>query len=157
MAPGDSCTERAGTDGRDRGSPRGLDPALLPPLIVAWRDAAAGESGAVHDELRTRASTGSAEPLTRLAELARQARRALDARDLTGFARCVDESFDARRELMALDPRHLEMITAARSCGASANYTGSGGAIVAVCEHDGRAAVEGALQAIGCRTIALAA
>jgi glucuronokinase len=92
----------------------------------------------------------------RLADLAREAHRALLARDLLEFARCVDSSFDARAELMALDPRHVEMIAAARSCGASANYTGSGGAIVAVCgDLDHRATVTAKLESIDCRTAML--
>jgi hypothetical protein len=45
------------------------------------------------------------------------------------------------------------MITAARVCGAAANFTGSGGAIVAVCRDlDHTAEVEAALSAIGCET-----
>jgi glucuronokinase len=130
-----------------------LDRSLLPPLLVAWRQETSHDSGAVHGGL---GKVVPIAPLRRLAEAARRARRALVARDLRAFARCVDQSFDARRELMTLDPRHVEMITAARSCGASANYTGSGGAIVAVCEGlEHRAEVGAALTASGCRTIPL--
>ena len=130
-----------------------VDPALLPPLVIAWRDAAAEDSGAVHDKL---GKALDREPLRRLADLARNARRALVARDLHQFGRCVDSSFDIRRELMDLDPRHVEMIHAARASGAAANYTGSGGAIVAVCDdRDHQAAVEAALRALGCRTLAV--
>ena len=130
-----------------------LDPSLLPPLVVAWREAAAEGSGAVHGRLRKAADE---EPLRRLAQSARTARYALVDRDLGKFARCVDASFDARRELMVLDPRHVEMIEAARAAGASANYTGSGGAIVAVCEDQGhREAVENGLRAIGCEALAM--
>ena len=32
----------------------------------------------------------------------------------TEFARCVDHSFDARQRILALDPRHVEMIECAR-------------------------------------------
>jgi len=130
-----------------------LDRSLLPPLVIGWRDAASGDSGAVHGAPR---KTVDMEPVRRLAELARRARRALIARDLSAFALAVDSSFDARAELMTLDPRHVEMIVAARGCGASANYTGSGGAIVAVCEDRERCGeVEAALRAVGCQTRSL--
>src|SRR5438270_8896873 len=82
-----------------------LDPTLLPPLVIGWRDAASEDSGAVHDKLRTAAD---AEPRRRLAESARAARGALVACDLRAFARSVDASFDARAELMTLDRRHVE-------------------------------------------------
>jgi hypothetical protein len=45
------------------------------------------------------------------------------------------------------------MVTAARSAGAAANYTGSGGAIVAVCRDSAHAAeVARGLERIGCAT-----
>jgi glucuronokinase len=93
--------------------------------------------------------------MAELADLARGARRALLERDLRAFARCVDASFDARRRMLSLDQRHVEMIECARAAGASANYTGSGGAIVAVCRSDDHrgAAVE-AVTSIGCATLA---
>ena len=130
-----------------------LDPVLLPPLVIGWREAAQEHSGAVHSGLRRALDM---EPVRRLAELARDARRALLARDLPEFARCVDSSFNARAELIALDPRHVEMVATARNRGASANYTGSGGAIVAVCQ-DGEQCREvgAALRAIDCRTRAV--
>lgn len=140
----------------DRPQCEALDPALLPPLIVAWREVASADSGAVHGLLRARLDAGAAELLRRLAEFARGARRALLDANRREFARCVDGSFDARRELMTLDPRHVEMLTTARACGASANYTGSGGAIVALCEDwEHAAAVEAGLIGVGCRTTAL--
>jgi glucuronokinase len=134
-----------------------LDVSVLPPLVVAWRDAAPADSGPVHDGLRARFAAGErdvAESLRRLADAAREARRALQGGDFGRFARAVDASFDLRRELMALDPRHVEMIVTARAGGAAANYTGSGGAIVAVClDAEHRAAIERALRAIGCSTV----
>ena len=49
--------------------------------------------------------------------------------------------------MMRLDPRHVALIRAARERGASANYAGSGGAIVAVCrDTEHRAAVLEALD-----------
>jgi glucuronokinase len=133
-----------------------LDPALLPPLVVAWRGDAAEDSGVVHNDLRVRFARG--EPAVRramssLARCAREARAALRARDRATFARCVDASFDARRRMLALAPRHVEMVEIARERAASANYTGSGGAIVAVCNDERhREEVALALKQAGCGT-----
>lgn len=134
-----------------------LDSGLLPPLVVAWRADAGGHSGAVHAPLQDRHARGEPEvvaAMTELAELARGARDALLTADRQRFARCVDRSFEARQRILALDPRHVEMIECARGCAADANYAGSGGAIVAVCEdasHAGR--VERALRALACETL----
>ncbi|MGZ4173824.1 MAG: hypothetical protein ACXVQR_05035 [Solirubrobacteraceae bacterium] len=89
-----------------------------------------------------------------LAGLARGAKSALLGRDAETFGRCVDASFDVRRRMLDLDPRHVEMIECARDAGARANYTGSGGAIVCVCrdEHQ-REAVSTALGGLGCTTV----
>ena len=56
--------------------------------------------------------------------------------------------------MLALDPRHVEMIECARAAGAGANYTGSGGAIVAVCRDDEhRPRVQHALRELRCGTL----
>jgi len=135
-----------------------LDPALLPPLFVAWNLAAAGHSGVTHSGLRARYERADAVVLaemTRLGELARVARSGLLAGDTLVFARCMDASFDARRRMLALDDRHVAMIELARALGASANYAGSGGAIVGCCRDDThRTAVIAALTDSGQAAIA---
>jgi glucuronokinase len=134
-----------------------LDPDLLPPLVVAYRSDSAAHSGGVHGDLRARYERGETRvrgAMSELAELARSARTALLAREHDAFARCVDASFDARTRMIELDPRHVEMIDSARAAGASANYTGSGGAIICVCRDGGhRAEVVGALADLGCTTL----
>jgi glucuronokinase len=136
-----------------------LAPALLPPLAVAWRADAAQDSGDVHAPLRTRLEAGDATAVAgmeELAELARAARAALIAGDHERLARAADESFDVRRRLLALDPRHVELVECARALGAGANYTGSGGAVVAVCRDQAHAGtVVRALAELGCGTLAL--
>jgi glucuronokinase len=131
-----------------------LDPGLLPALYLAWRPDAAGASHAVHGGLRERA----AEPrlragMTRLADHARAAAGALRAGDHGAFARALDGSFDERAALMELDPRHVAMVEAARGAGASANYAGSGGAIVGTLPIGGLEPVASALRALGCEII----
>jgi glucuronokinase len=137
-----------------------LDSALLPPLLVAWRADAGGASHEVHAPLRARYQRGEPTVLSGLAELAglaRRARAALVARDLPELVRCVDGSFDQRQRMLILDARHVEMVRCARACGAAANYAGSGGAIVAVCENgDQLGAAASELARLGCETSALA-
>jgi galactokinase/mevalonate kinase-like predicted kinase len=131
-----------------------LDQALLPPIVVAWREDAGGESGAVHSGLRARFERGEGAVTDCMAELSGLARRARDA-VLAGntpeLIRCVDRSVDARERMMELDPRHVEMVRCARASGAGANYAGSGGAIVAVCPDERvRERVASELGRLGC-------
>jgi glucuronokinase len=135
-----------------------LDPALLPPLFLAWDLRGASHSGLIHGDLRARferADPGVHEALAELAEHAHTARASLLAGDALAFAGCLDASFEARRRLLPLDERHVAMIEIARAQGASANYTGSGGAIVGCCRDDShRARVIAALVQAGHRAIA---
>lgn len=139
----------------DGGRYEQLDASLLPPLVIAWRGDAASTSGDVHGGLRERHRRG--EPVVResmmaLAAAAREAREALRAGDRRRFGECVDRSFDLRHTMLELDPRCVEMIEVAREAGASANYTGSGGAIVAVGLDEVHAAeVADALERAGSR------
>jgi glucuronokinase len=131
-----------------------LDPNVLPPLYLAWRTDAAETSHAVHGGLRAR----GAEPevraaMARLAGHARAARDALLEGDHGAFAAALDGSFDERAALLELDPRHVAMVDAARAIGASANYAGSGGAIVGTLPRDGADELTDALRAIGCEVI----
>jgi glucuronokinase len=132
-----------------------LDAALLPPLVVAWRHDASEPSGVAHADLRSRYRIGD---MPELAQLARDGANALRIGDHAGFAGAVDHSYEHRAAMMALDPRHVEMIEVARAAGASANYSGSGGAIVAVCHQDAPPArVAAELAALGCETLTVRA
>jgi glucuronokinase len=136
-----------------------LDAGLLPALVVAWREDAAANSSSVHEDLRERHREGDAEVragIEQLAGAARGAREALLTGDRERFGACVDRTFDARARMLELDPRCVEMVMAARSEGAAANYTGSGGAIVAVCRDSPHAAeVARAVERTGCATAQL--
>ena len=132
-----------------------LDPGALPPLLIAWRGGAGGDSGAVHSPLRDRFLAGDTavrHAMRALMDHAHAAAAALAVADHGALRAAVDGSFDARRSMLALDPRHVEMIETARAGGAAANYTGSGGAVVAVCDDAGhRERVAAALAQRGVR------
>jgi galactokinase/mevalonate kinase-like predicted kinase len=133
-----------------------LDPALLPALYLAWRSDAAEASHAVHGGLRERAAEPQVRAgMARLAGHARAARDALHSGDHAAFAHALDASFDERTTLLELDPRHVAMVRAARATGASANYAGSGGAIVGTLPPGGLEPVAIALRALGCEIAAL--
>jgi glucuronokinase len=136
-----------------------LDPALLPPLAIAWREDTGEASGVTHGDLRGRFDRGEKDvhsAMRALGDAARAARDALKHRDHGEFAAAVDASFDLRASILQLDPRHVEMIGVARATGAAANYTGSGGAIVVVCRNgEHRDLALKRIAGIGAATLAL--
>jgi glucuronokinase len=136
---------------------RGLDPALLPPLFVAYRPEGAGPSAAVHAALRRRFERGESgvrETIERIASLAESGRRCLLTGDRSGLGPLMAENVRLRAELIELEPRHLRMVELAASCGAPANYAGSGGAIVGLIPEGGRGELFDALRAEGCDVLA---
>jgi glucuronokinase len=134
-----------------------LDPALLPPLYVAYHVSLGEPTEVFHNNIRERYNRGEAlvvDGLTHAAELAAAAREALLAGDAARFSALMDENFDTRRRIYNLPPWQIEQIEAARACGASAQFAGSGGAIVGVYrDAEMLAQVRDALEAIGSRTI----
>jgi glucuronokinase len=138
----------------DRPRVQRLDPKLLPPLYLAWHPDSAETSHAVHGALQQRARQPAVQrTMARLAGHARTARDALLAGDAPAFAAAVDASFDERAALLELDPRHVAMVQAARAAGASANYAGSGGAIVGTLPSVGLEPVAMALKRLRCEVI----
>ncbi len=112
-----------------------LDPELLPPLLVAYEARAAEASSRPHGDLRERYERGSPQVVStmdEIADLALRGRECLLAGDHEGLRRTLDRNFDARLRLYPLNPSHVRLVELARSLGASANYAGSGGAVVAV-------------------------
>jgi len=48
----------------------------------------------------------------------------------------INENFDLRRNLVPITSGNIEMVELARSTGASAKFTGSGGAIIGTYENE---------------------
>ncbi|MBJ7328414.1 MAG: hypothetical protein JHC95_00865 [Solirubrobacteraceae bacterium] len=134
-----------------------LDPALLPPLYLAWRPGAAEPSQIVHGDLRARFDRGELRvhiAMAELREMALAAGAALRAGDTELLGGLIDRTADIRSGVLDLKPEHWRMIELARAVGASANYTGSGGAIVGTHTGPGMMAeLRAALEADGCEVI----
>jgi glucuronokinase len=111
----------------------------------------------VHNNLRDRWEAGDPlvhAPMQEFRELTTRARAALLRGDHGDFGSCIDENFELRRKIMALNPGHLEMVETARECGATAHYAGSGGTIVGTCgTPEVFASLREKLGAIGCALI----
>ena len=70
------------------------------------------------------------------------------------LARLIDDNFEVRRSIYSLPSWQIRMVETARQCGASANFAGSGGAIIG--SYQGEAMFEELgtrMTAIGSRVI----
>lgn len=114
-----------------------LDPRLLPPLYVAYRTDLSEGTEVFHNDIRGRFQRGEpavVEAMKFWANLAEQVRGCLLKRDWTPIPALLNSNFDKRREIYNISEGNIRMVETARSSGASAKFTGSGGAIVGTYE-----------------------
>ena len=110
-----------------------LDPALLPPIYLAYHDALSEPTEVFHNDIRARFDRGEelvVNAMKRFAALTVSARDALLARDAERLGQLLDDNFNTRRSIYNLSAWQVQMIETARACGASAKFAGSGGAII---------------------------
>ena len=125
--------DRAVMDKQGWGNYEPLLPEKLPPVYVAYRTDMAESSDVFHNDIRGRYNRGEPEVVEAMkfwAELTVRARAALLAGRDEELAELMDANFDRRRKIYQIHPDNIAMVEAARSVGASAKFTGSGGAIV---------------------------
>ena len=111
----------------------------LPKLYIAYRNDLSEGSEITHNNLRYRWEQGDEEvhaAIREWAQLTEAFRRAIDAGDDAEAARCIDRNFDLRREICAISSANEKLVEMARGAGASAKFTGSGGAIIGTYEND---------------------
>jgi len=110
-----------------------MNPDLLPKVYVAYRTSLSEGTEVFHSNLRERwlrgdpEVTGAMETWARYAE---EGRTCLLERNYARLDELVDANFDLRAKIYRIDPGNLEMVQTARAAGATANFAGSGGAIV---------------------------
>ncbi len=112
---------------------RRIDPAGLPPLYIAYRADLSEGSEIVHGNLRARFTRGEPEVLEsvrRWAELTDKVCALVEAGEGSRIGPLLDENFDRRAALYDVGEGNRRMVAAARRVGASAKFTGSGGAII---------------------------
>ncbi|HUW30391.1 MAG TPA: GHMP kinase [Planctomycetota bacterium] len=110
-----------------------LDPALLPPLFIAYDTSLSEGSEVFHNNIRERFDRGDrdvADAMRQFADLAEQARQAMLAGRPGDVGPLMSRNFDLRRSLYRLSARNIEMIEIARRLGAHAKFAGSGGAAI---------------------------
>jgi glucuronokinase len=110
-----------------------LSPALFEHFYIAYSTQGAEASDVVHNDLRGRYEQGEAKVHQTMAELATLTEtflKALKFGQHAAIADSMNRNFDLRQSLCQISRRNAAMIVLARSVGASAKFTGSGGAII---------------------------
>ena len=134
-----------------------LDPILLPPIYVAYHAALSEPTEIFHNDIRSRYNRGDpliVKAMEDFAQLAQDGRQAILERDAARLSQLIDENFDLRNSISTLAPWQIQMIEVARSCGASAKFAGSGGAIIGVYRDEAMfQMLTSRLRAIGSRVI----
>lgn len=120
-----------------------LDASLLCnalPLIWLAYCGEPSDSGRIHSDVKARWEAGDdsvIDIMRRIADVAEQARLALEAGDSNDCKRLIAENFELRRSLFGdqvLGETNLRLIQIARDHGAVAKLPGSGGAVVGTCD-----------------------
>jgi glucuronokinase len=112
---------------------------LLPNLYIAYSTDFAEGSEITHNDLRERYTRGDEDVLSALgecAELTAKVRLLLETRRGNEIAPLLNRNFDLRTTIMKISDGNLSMVETARCVGASANFTGSGGAIIGTYDDD---------------------
>ena len=125
--------DRHSIETRGYGSYENLDPRILPPLYLAFKPELGKVSGSVLNPIRLgydRKDPAVIQALDRIAEIADEGRQALLDGRREGLHRLMDENFDLRSRIMSISDSNRQLIDAARRCGASAKFAGSGGSII---------------------------
>lgn len=116
-----------------------IDPTLLPNIYLAYRTSLSEGTEVFHNDIRERWRRGDEQVVNAMrtwAGYAERGRRALLERDFETLDTLIDANFDLRAQIYTIGRGNLEMIQTARKCGASANFAGSGGAIVGRYQDD---------------------
>lgn len=129
--------ERMARDGH--GHYEHLDPALMPPVFVAYHDTLAEGTEVTHSDLRARYNRGELPVLDGIrhwATLAQQARDLIVAGRGREIGPLIDENYDLRARLLKISDGNRRLVQTGRSHGAAVNFAGSGGAVIGVYDGD---------------------
>ncbi len=116
-----------------------INPALLPKLYLAYKVELGKVSGTVLNNIREKYEKGDAlvlKTLEELGDLAEQGKAAINNKEYETLNALMNRNFDLRCKIMNISDSNMELVQTARACGASAKFSGSGGAIIGMYQDD---------------------
>jgi len=108
-------------------------------MYIAFRTDQSSGSEVVHNDLRARYNYKEPEVLNAMKEwagLTEKVKVCLESGSICDLPQYIDRNFDLRRSILTINQENTEMVEIARSTGASAKFTGSGGAIIGTYTDD---------------------
>jgi glucuronokinase len=124
--------DKTGMDAQGYGEYISFEPALLPNIYLAYRNNLAEGSEMTHNDLAKRFANGDAAVLDAIEKwkaLTDELWRRLNKGN-KNIGDLIDRNFDIRKSVCVISEGNMELISAARASGASAKFTGSGGATI---------------------------
>lgn len=118
---------------RGFGNYKVLDTTNFPNFYIAFRKNLSEGTEVVHNNLKARFDIGEErvlQAMNRWGEITEEFKTALVKTDCEIMHNLINENFDLRHSLIPISKGNIEMVELARSVGASAKFTGSGGAII---------------------------
>lgn len=115
-----------------------FDANILPPLYLAYRTKLSEGSEVTHNDLAERFAKNEPavlEAMSQWAQLTDKVWTKLCNGD-KNIGELLNRNFDIRNSLINVSPGNKELVTLARGVGASAKFTGSGGAIIGTYENE---------------------
>jgi glucuronokinase len=131
--------ERRYLEAQGHGRYEEIAPSLLPPLYIAYTTKLSEGTEIFHNDIRSRFKRGEAlvvDAMQYWADLTTQVRDHLLAGRPEQVGPLLDANFDKRCEIYEMGRGNLQMVKTARALGATAKFTGSGGAIVGTYEGE---------------------
>ena len=111
----------------------------FPSFYIAFRKNLSEGTETLHNNLKARYNIGEEKVLqamTRWGQITEEFKTALQNNDNRTMHELINENFDLRKELVPISKGNIEMVDLARSVGASAKFTGSGGAIIGTYKNE---------------------
>jgi glucuronokinase len=149
--------ERSLIEGRGYGEYSRLESQIHPDYYIAYKIDSAEGTEVFHNNLKYRWESEDREVIDAMKGFARLTddfRAALEAGETALLNRIINANFDLRHSIIDLNPDHIQMVMAAREAGASAKFTGSGGALIGITNgKKGFKHLKETLEALGCCVI----
>jgi glucuronokinase len=123
----------------DYGKYERIDPNHLPKLYLAYKTQLSKVSGKLFNTIKQKYDNGDESihnTLSEIAGLAVKGKELIINHDYDKLNELIDLNFDLRSRIMDISESNFEMIRLARECGASAKFSGSGGAIIGMYKDD---------------------
>lgn len=116
-----------------------LNTTNFPNFYIAFRKNLSEGTEILHNNLKARFNIGEKKVLRamkRWGEITEEFKIALQNNDSKTMHNLINENFDLRRSLVPISEGNIKMVELARSVGASAKFTGSGGAIIGTYKNE---------------------